>query len=212
MSKSIIGTWLRQSALVCLFAGPYEIDPCDHPYAKATTPDEIIAAGFIESFAKDFNDWVVVDKPNVSARAFLGAPDNEYLRERYEREKKAVDAWEGKYTLLLPNHRSTVNRALVNEKKKWRLVYCRQLDCYGDYVLHTIFYVNNVLIPDEVGRKILKSFTTLKEKYEKAAQEAAAAKKRMEEEEKKWNLAEDMLGMKRNEFGALVPKYQITES
>lgn len=37
---------------------------------------------------------------------------------------------------------------------------------------------------------------------EKAAQEAKAA---MERNEQAWNLAEKILGMKRNEFGALVP-------
>jgi hypothetical protein len=34
----------------------------------------------------------------------------------------------------------------------------------------------------------------------------------MERNEKKWNLAEDLLGMKRNEFGALVPKVSVEET
>lgn len=58
--------------------------------------------------------------------------------------------------------------------------------------------------------------TTMEEIIKKAIDRTKAvaekAKKAMEENEKKWGLAETILGMKRNESGALVPAVNPDES
>lgn len=50
--------WLRGSALVCAFAGPVvQVESWALRHANKCTPDQLIAAVFIENIARNFDGW-----------------------------------------------------------------------------------------------------------------------------------------------------------
>lgn len=57
-----------------------------------------------------------------------------------------------------------------------------------------------------------KSFMRLKAVHDAANETARKAKADMEANEAKWNLVEQLLHMKRNEYGALVPIRTVDEN
>jgi hypothetical protein len=133
--------------------------------SRITTPDEILAAGFIESFSRieEYKDWRLIH--------------------------------------------SGGNR-LTNSKKNIELSYYRNHNYdsnYNTYYTYSNFKINDVPIDDNLGERIIKSFEKVKAQHDAVKAKAKKAKAEMERNEKAWNLVESMLGMKRNEHGALVP-------
>lgn len=173
------------------------LDPVNNWMAKATTPDELIAAHIIQSMATDFEAW-----------------DQEYC---LSSDGVRMDRWS------LDSHDS--NLAYHAQSKYWiiqrgpelkfsfRLI-CGQEKKNSSWVwkrAYEYFRVNEVEFSPSCGLKIIEAFLRLKKEYKTVQAVAAKAKADMEANEKKWNLAENLLGMKRNEMGALVPTVVMEE-
>lgn len=195
------------------FAPPSTKEPWDLLPKEKATPDELIAGALINSFGREFDNWKLELKPSTPTRDhqitfYSRRPsirsDQEFL-EQVKKEQAEVDAWMKKRVDRCGEGRFSINRALTNGK--WTLVWYY----VADNVSHNYFYVNDVAIPKEIGNIIVNSYDRInKQRAELKAAEAKALLT-MKQEEKKWNLVEDMLGMVRNEFGALVPKETVSE-
>lgn len=69
--------------------------------------------------------------------------------------------------------------------------------------------INGMPIDIKAAKFIFKKFKSLDATIKAAELAALTAKREMLENEKKWNLVEDLLDMKRNEHGALVPRKTV---
>jgi hypothetical protein len=159
--------------------------------ANRASADDLIAAAIVESLAKNYDQW----------RFRMPADDGFTRRDVYQ-------------------YGGTVgpeNRCLVLENKtknvtfSWKVREEYRYDSPNKYHWETPT-VNGVEIEERMANWILKEAIKARKVYRKAKEAADRAKKNMEDNEKKWNLAEDLLGMKRNEFGALVPKVSVEET
>lgn len=155
------------------------VDMINNPYAKATTPDRLIAAHIIESFTLNFNDW---EADNLEP------------------------GWQ-KHEYRAPTHQ------LVNKEKalcvSWDYTTERRGSQYNKYNVYKvnpdIARVKGILLDQFSSRLILESWDSVCRVQIPIQHAAARALQEMKMNETKWNIAENMLGMKRNEFGALVP-------
>lgn len=151
-------------------------DMINNSYAKATTPDEIVAAAIVQSFVKNFDDW-----------SLLGSlePPSQYFKSDAER------------------HASTLN----NSKKKLAVAFVFEFKSAKErhYPIPKGCSVNESKLNERSFRIILDGWLKISKEVVKTRKAAADAVREMEENEKKWNIAEKLLGMKRNQFGALVP-------
>lgn len=151
--------------------------------ANKATPDDIIAAAVIQSFAKDFEHW----SGNLSAN--------------------------------LPSHRICCNagsepdgHVLKNSKKNLTLISkyhkgkSRDNDGLNPFYYHNKgLLVNEIPLQPDAAKRVLRAYQEVKQRVDRVKAVADKAKEDMERNETAWNLAEKLLGMKRNEFGALVP-------
>lgn len=171
-----------------LLGAPRKLDPENHPYAKVTTPDQLIAAHCVESFARNFDDWAPRNLEigwghysswnEAPRRTLTNDKDNitiefENLRQEQERGHK---------------YKLNPEKATVRAKGK-----------------------KSVVLDAKSSRHIIESWDKIyvvKIKAKEVADKALAA---MKENETKWNIAEQLLGMKRNKLGALVPANQVEE-
>lgn len=188
----ILAKWF--GALV--FGPTPEPDVVNHPYAKATTPDELIGARIKESLSKNFDNWVLHVGPEPPVYY------NYQIREdMVEAFNKAQTVWYRQWNGKVHGNAFTINRVLENKSEGLLFAYTKQNE-----TSRCDFSVNGVPILTEVGEKIQKAYTDIWKAVEKAKAAADEAKRKMEENERKWNLAEQLLGMKRLPNGALVPK------
>ena len=142
--------------------------------------DQIIAAHCINSIAKDVNDWKLI-RPGDDWDEWYD------LFQRYKFEH-GVDS-------LL------INRQRHKNVKSVHIFYNRQ---FGKNP-NRFFYINGVKFNDYDGREIIDSYLKVKAQKEEVERVAARALREQQLLEQKWNMAEELLGMKRNEFGALEP-------
>jgi hypothetical protein len=115
------------------------------------------------------------------------------------------DAW--KFTVESRSGINTVKCALENEKFTIKFKYSKYCGSY--YPEYTI---NGVPIAEKQIEEIHKAWLKIKTERDRLERIAAQKKKEMEDNERKWNLYEDIMGLKRNEFGALVPKVSVEET
>lgn len=162
------------------------LDPFSNPWATAATPDDIIEASIIQSIAKDFDDWKMMSRPS-------GLPVN-----KSDRHQEWYNRWHKYHSNA---NMFTCNAVLQNEKKNLLIAFREN---YYDEI-HDTFYVNDVSLPTDKGRKIVEAYNKIKSARARVKREADARLAEMKRLEQAWNLAESLLGMKRNEFGALVP-------
>lgn len=153
-------------------------------HANKASPDGLIAAAVVESLAQHWEDW---EEHDLKIKT-------DYYR--------------------YPDY----SPALINSKKKlvikfgitkWRS------DSDGRRGGSTSWYsadwrsegmrVNDILIELKAARYITAGYERIAKQQKKLQETAARAKQEMKESKQKWDLAENLLGMKRNEFGALVP-------
>lgn len=153
-------------------------------HAGKASPDDIIAAAIIESFAKDFDDWKG------------SCPEGIAAKERVCNEGDIRDS----------------GATLVNRKKKitiatkWVKGRSREGDGLNPWHYSCSgMCVNDVPLDAINARRIIQAHDRLKFRVEAAKEAARKAKADMERNEAAWNIAENLLGMKRNEHGALVP-------
>jgi hypothetical protein len=138
-------------------------------------PDEIIAAAIVQSIAKDFGDW------EFYAHSCYGSKPTDWDAPKY----------------------AIVDRRLVNKTKGLALYYLRDYS-NGKYFRKN-FYINGTQIADYCGDAIMNRYDEVEKRVTAVKQAEAKALADMKRNEDAWNLAESLLGMKRNEYGALVP-------
>lgn len=104
------------------------------------------------------------------------------------------------------------NREVTIKVKDIVFTYTKEKNCYGETRACSNYRVNGVSISPEAATLIYTNYFKVKKEQDELQRLAAEAKRKMEENEQKWNLAEQLLGMKRLPNGALVPKdYQEPE-
>lgn len=172
--------------------------------ADRCSPDEIIAAAIIESLAKDFEDWTVTGA--LGADEFRVEPQRVCATQQ-EAEKKSK-LRHGRTYYSWHSHKNYL--IIKNQKKDITFTHgWRRLAEDGDdvapwhYICDT--EVNGVQFDTACAEKVAREYRRLAARVQAAKEVAAKAKRNMERNEAAWNLAESLLGMKRNEFGALVP-------
>lgn len=81
---------------------------------------------------------------------------------------------------------------------------------YGpDFYRFNGMTVNDISMTKEAEKYILRNYESLAIKLRKAEETAERVKAEIDHTERAWNLAETLLGFKRNEQGALVPQVKI---
>lgn len=189
--------WSLRQALF----GPV-VDAENNSYATATTPDQLIAASFIRSMTEDFEAWEVTHWERIFQ-------DTSRRAEGYQ----AGFIW---------NNKTRIGFVFHNEVKS------RDKDGIAPWVLGSwTCYVVKGEKPREWGFEtetnkevqlntassnfLMKNRAELSLAHKIAKEKAAQALAAMKANEAKWNIAEQLLGMKRNEFGALVPINPVTQ-
>lgn len=181
-------------------AGP-SCDPTKHPYATATTPDQLIVAAIHESFFKNFDDWTVESTLPTdigSAYRFVSEKKNKYWNEKGY-------SWRNLATTTLKNSKMQV---VVNLK----FISCKQYNREGpDRYFYTLDYAQIQAFTDTfinldrpASQRLMKAWEEVYAVNTEAKRIADQAKREMEANEAKWNVAEKLLNMKRLPNGALV--------
>lgn len=188
-----VAAFLRRSYLmVGLFGWPEEKNALiNNPLARATTPDQLIEAVVIQSIAKEFEKWSLQD---------------------HTWPMKAVPSRSAGYARAL-NEQKVPRINFINRSKSiqcvieldWRYQYNDDDERWEYLPNMESFTVNGAKLSGQAGERIMKSYVKIREQLRKAEEEAAAALKRQQDNDKKWNVAEELLGLRRNEHGALVP-------
>lgn len=161
--------------------------------AKLCSPEDLIEAHIIRSIAKDFDDWELVA---------VGKGTPGLTRDRWYEEVKTIKEkhphldvqWLNR---LLRNRRKHRNVKTVN------ILWSDNCNDLEDYFSN--FFVNGIQFRGTSGSNIVEAFETINRQRQEAAAVAAKALREQQANEAKWNLAEELLGMVRNEHGALVP-------
>jgi hypothetical protein len=185
--------FIRESYLACALFGPATRPHpiIDHPYAKAVTPDQLIAATCINSFAKNFDDWVLKQRLPTEKTRRLASSDYGKVPDNFD----LMDLTS--YSL---SSKIRGNEIEIKFYVDWRNARSRRT------FLQTAATVNGTALSLKDSENIVSSYASLREKYIAVKREAEAVKRKMEEEKKKWDFAENLLGLKRLSSGALVPK------
>lgn len=190
--------FIRESALVQAFtdtrSGPERL--AASRWATAATPDQIIVAHILQEYAKNPDNWTTSGTlpDSLSESKTSGS----YEPVGYKRRDT---------TTWYPTHQNifkmTDGKAVVS-----LLTFVKNKDGDGlaPWFQKHFFEVNKIRLCDSSSTQLFNTLQVLIEKKKQAEIAAAKALAELEESERKWNLAEDLLGMKRNEFGALVPK------
>jgi len=169
------------------------VDAINNPLANATSPDALIVAKIVQSFATSFDDWTA----NYDAGAEL--PKLHPLGKNDHHWKSA----DRHTVLMLSNSKMDITiEARYTAKKAYRAekIFAVEFDRLA---------VNGVELEPALGREIHTEYRRVKTAIGEAKRVAEEAKKAMAANEKKWNLAERVLGMKRLSNGALVPTHTI---
>jgi hypothetical protein len=193
-----ITKFFAESALVQAFvdnrSGPERL--AASPWAKATTPDQLIVAHILHDYAKNPDNWKTFG-------SFPNALANPHTRSHYRPDgysDKDATRWYRTDTFVF---------TLTDGKATAKLfTYIKNKDGDGcsPWYEKYFFEVNNVRLDDKANLELFSKIKSLMTQKKEAEIAAARALVQLEENERKWNLAETLLGMKRNEFGALVPK------
>lgn len=148
--------------------------------------DQIIASAIIQSFAKDFKHW-----------QFVG----EFAQRHSSRDKFKSASLSRK----IPTKKHIVIDFLFEETDAG--------DTYSTIYKYKVIgcEVNGIQIDDSAFKAIITAWHNIAVQVRATEAAAEAAKKSQEVLDKKWNLAEDLIGMKRNRNGLLVPKKQAEE-
>lgn len=161
--------------------------------AKTCSADEIIAASIIQSFASHFEDWTLkdVDLTKVDRR------DGRFISGNRSGPAGSI---------LLINSKKNITVKLY---PTWRKQESRDGDGLNPWFFALVgvkkAFVNDIEVSDSLATTVWASWARVERAHKRTEEAAARAKADMERNEKAWNLAERLLGMRRNEFGALVP-------
>lgn len=151
------------------------------------SPEELVAAHIIQSIAKDFDDWKLIEKDTQ------GWPTTSDFHSKWN----TVDSYHYGISRMLQNRHKRKNVKAVT-------IFFRRLN--ND---HCDFNINNTPFDDQTGQRIVAAFDEIKQKRDKAERIARRVLEEQKALDARWNLAESLLGMKRNEHGALVPEKAV---
>lgn len=183
-------------------------------WANVATPDQLIAARIVESIAKNFHDWKVT-----------GSPDDKKYIVNYTRVS-VHSTNDNSAVVVKAEAERTEQFTLTNRKLKITVKFPRRVSQeHPDYIYHSDggYYflvskqtgeckVNDVLIDPALGTRIVTSYKQVKAALDKAKEVAAEALRKQKEENDKWNLAEQVFGIKRDGFGRpIFPQYEGNE-
>jgi hypothetical protein len=152
--------------------------------ASLTSPEQIIVAAVIESFAKDFESWTV--NPYIVGNAHFAYASGCYEDHDYSR----------KFTAIRNDKAGITLKRRIREKYNYES---------SNKYYYEESYINDLELPDRLSQEILRAYRRVLVRVQAAKQAAETARLNMEKNEAAWQLAEKLLGMKRNEQGALVP-------
>ena len=169
---------------------PITVETWAEHNANRATPDGIIAATVVELFVKDFDGWSAKDLEKFSryGGTYVEAARNKYSPQLFHKGKN-IDIKFG--------------------VKKWEEGEYDGTKC-ADWCSEGTT-VNGLAVELKAARYIAAGWEKIAKQQEKLKTAAARAKANMERNEAAWNLAEKLLGMKRNEQGALVPIVKADE-
>jgi hypothetical protein len=148
--------------------------------AKICSPEQLVEAHVINSIARDFEDWELVTKRNYWS--------------------DSID-----FSKFDSVHAGSVDRILRNRRKHRNV---KSVTIFWEHVpngQHRNFNVNNVPFSANEGRNIWEAYRKIDEQRKATARIAAKALEDQKRLDRRWNLAEELLGFKRDEHGALVP-------
>jgi len=200
LKKFFLGSVLAQ-AFIDPRSGPERLAASG--WSKATTPEELIAAHILHEFAKNPDKWEV--------RGTLPTKLNEEIQtsssfeiEDYKRGDKVT--W---YNYAAGTFTMTDGMTIL---KTYSQVRNKDGDGYAPWFMRSSLQVQAhgfddppVNLPLDLGQQLVNSIRAIIDGRAKAERVAAEAKAQMEENERRWNMAERLLGMRRNEQGALEP-------
>ena len=169
-------------------------DPITARISNVCSPQDLIVEACIQSFATSFSDWTYEEKQTE----FNG---RKYITSSTLKSDK-IEIGFGPIELK----RVGVGSSSVGHKRTHTC--CVGSLWYQDVKNESIVktgFVNDVPMSSKNITKIYKAWKELSDKAAEAERVAKLAAKKMEDNERAWNLAEELLGMKRNELGALVP-------
>ncbi len=164
----------------------------DNSYSRACNPDEIVIAAVLQSFAKHVDDWEMCRRDHNYHRQRTSDPQFIYIKVSTKVSNKRAIYFTNGDAIYLRN------------KKKDVTVRIKSVPFAGSYKIGEIT-VNQVPVDVKYYPLICKHWEDSQGKLERLKETARKAKLEMELNEKKWNLAERLLNMKRNEHGALIP-------
>jgi hypothetical protein len=155
--------------------------------AKKASADDLIAAAIIQSFAKDFKHWKFVGQFSQRHDSSSGFQNTSITRKMPT--KKHIE--------IVFLFRQTNSSDGYSNIYKYKVIGCE---------------VNGVRVSDTAFHAIYVSWNNIVAQVRRTEEVAAEAKASMEANETKWNLAESLLGMKRNGLGVLVPVKTVEEA
>jgi hypothetical protein len=155
--------------------------------ANKASADDLIAGAIIQSFAKDYSKWQFVGK---------------FEQKGLSRDHHFVS--------------TSLSRKIPGKKHIEIAFLFKQTSYDSDGYTHHNYKVcgcevNGIRLEDKAFKAIYKNWVNIGVKVRAAEEQAMRSEAAMKENETKWNLAEDLLGYKRNGTGLLVPKKQAEE-
>lgn len=170
----------------------------ENPWATAASPDELIAARVCQEIVESFDDWVLIDERGalrVETISTSKLPTKAIHKDNYD------------YSISLTRERKN-GRFAKEIKIETKLVH-KGWRRYGDFdtIATTRCFTNGVVNGVKVNASavevIFTAYLKLRADMLEAKRVTDLAQRAMEENEMKWNLAEELLDMKRNAQGAL---------
>jgi hypothetical protein len=161
----------------------------------------MIVSAVIESLAKNYKDWAL--SPGV-------AEFNELSPKRGSNYQNFDHVLELKRSRTNGQFAKEVSVRIVYSLERWREPPSTKNNYVANYGFNkrnfSSLVVNGITLDVKHAGEIYYQYSKLREAVKKAEDLAAKVKKDMEHNEAKWNLVEDVFGMTRDGFGALVYK------
>lgn len=172
-------------------------------WSTECTPDDIIVASLLESVVKETGLW-----GNWKAGDYFDRTASKTVLS--DKTRKWINAKDGPTVPIYLQRYGNEPLELIIRRGGWGKT-SKDRDGQGPWFYRPsptsgcVIEFNGVTLNSQASDRFLTTFKKIKADAAKAKEIADRCFAAMEENEKKWNVAETMLGMKRNEFGALVP-------
>jgi hypothetical protein len=178
-------------------------------WSSTCSPDDLIVASLLESLVKEPDLW---GEWKASGPCYNNMATPEQLKDK---TRKWVDAGMNGMGAICLKRSGNEPLELVIGSGGWEKTAKDRDGCspwlYRPGGTSSCIELNGVTLSQQASGRFLTTFKKVKADVAAAKELADKALAEMKANEKKWNMAEKMLGMKRNEFGALVPVTTVRE-